>query len=223
MTLSATRMSRPGTRKSTAMVAAVLASVLTTAGCGSGGEQEAAGAPSASAATGTSPYPTPPDPREAAPRPAGSKGTPQGGVPQPEDIDQKRVDAVAQGTLRVMWTFDSNVDSGPHDAEIRAADAGWLTKAYAARLRAYRPRSVPGAQWREWASHRAHTVVTLRKAEDAARPADTDTEAWRQWTVTATPSGREGWEGEPSTVVTYVHLTRTAADETWRVADVTVQ
>ncbi|MGK3944964.1 hypothetical protein ABK046_42040 [Streptomyces caeruleatus] len=138
------------------------------------------------------------------------------------DIDQRQADAVARGTLTVMWTFDSAIDHGPHDASVRAADAGWLTRAYAARLRAYRPRSAPGAQWNEWASHRAYTIVTLQKTEDAARPADTDTEAWRQWTVTTTPSGRDGWSAKPTTVIAYVHLTRTATDKTWRVDDVTV-
>jgi hypothetical protein len=216
-------MTSPRTRRTTALVTTVLACLLTAAGCGSGGEQDAAVPPSASAATGTGSYPTPASPGEAAPLPTGSEGTPpEGDVPRPADVDRRNADAVGRGALTVMWTYDATVDSGPHDAGLRAADAGWLTKAYAARLRTHRSRSAPGAQWREWADHRAHTVVTLRKTEDAAKPADTGTEAWRQWTVTATPSGRDGWQGEPTTVVAYVRLTRTAADETWRVADVTV-
>jgi hypothetical protein len=215
-------MTIPSTGRAAAVVTAVLACVLFAAGCGTGGEQDTAVLPSASAAAGTGPYPPPPAPREGEPLPIGSKGTPEGGVLRPADIDQKHADAVARGTLTVMWTFDAVIDSGPHDASVRAADAGWLTKTYASRLRAHRPRSAPGTQWNEWASHRAYTVVTLQKTEDAARPADTDTEAWRQWTVTATPSGRDGWSGKPTTVVTYVQLTRTAAGEAWRVDDVTV-
>ena len=218
-------MTPPSTRDATAVTATLLALVLTLGGCGSGGsggEQDLADRPSAPAATGTGPYPTPADPREAAPLPAGAKGTPKGGVTRPADVDQRDADAFGWAALKVMWTFDTAIDSGPQDAGVRAADAGWLTKAYAARLRAHRPRSVPGAQWREWAGHRAYTVVTLRKAEDAAKPGDTGTEAWRQWTVTATPFGRDGWAGEATTVVTFVHLTRTAADGTWRVSDVTV-
>ncbi|MEV7345462.1 hypothetical protein [Streptomyces sp. NPDC093544] len=215
-------MTPPSTRDTTAVAATVLALVLTLGGCGSGGEQGASDRPSAPAATGTGPYPTPPDAREAAPLPAGAKGTPKGGVTRPADVDQRNADAVGRGALEVMWTFDADIDSGPQDAGVRAADAGWLTKAYATQLRAHRSRSVAGAQWREWAGHRAYTVVTVRKAEDAAMPGDTGTEAWGQWTVTATPFGRDGWKGGPTTVAAFVHLTRTAAGGTWRIADVTV-
>lgn len=215
-------MTPPSTRDTTAVAATALVLVLTLGGCGSGGEQDLTDRPSAPAATGTGPYPTPSDPHEAAPLPAGARGTPEGGVTQPADVDQRDADAVGRGALKAMWTFDATIDSGPQDAGVRAADAGWLTRTYAARLRAHRPRSVPGAQWREWADHRAYTVVTLRKTDDAAKPGDTGTEAWRQWTVTAAPFGRDGWAGGATTVVAYVHLTRTAADGTWRIADVTV-
>lgn len=122
-----------------------------------------------------------------------------------------------------MWTFDTAIDSGPYDASVRAADAGWLTPAYAKRLRTHQSRSVPGTQWREWAGHHASTVVTLEKAEDAAIPPDTGTQAWRQWAVTASPHGRDRWTGEPTTVVAYVQLIRAAAGQAWRVADVTVR
>jgi hypothetical protein len=215
-------MTPPSTRGTLAGAATALALVLAVGGCGSSGEQDASTRAPAPAATGTGPYPTPSDPREAAPLPAGAKATPRGGVTKPDDVDQRDAGAVAWAALQVMWTFDTTVDSGPQDAALRAADAGWLTKAYAKRLRAYQPRSVPGAQWQEWTDHRAYTVALLRKTEDAAKPADTDTEAWQQWTVDASPVGRDKWAGEPTTVVAYVHLTRTAADETWRVADVTV-
>ncbi|WP_328770521.1 hypothetical protein [Streptomyces sp. NBC_00286] len=214
---------RSRTHGTTAAAATVLALALALGGCGSGGEQGAPTRSSAPAATGTGPYPTPDDPRGAAPLPAGSGGTPRGGVTRPGDTDQRDADAVSWGALKVMWTFDTTIDSGPGDASVRAADAGWLTEAYAARVREHRPRSVPGAQWREWVGHRASTIVTLEKAEDAAMPADTDTEAWRQWVVTTSPQGRDGWAGEPTTVVAFVRLTRTAPDEAWRVADVTVQ
>ncbi|WP_329473053.1 hypothetical protein OIE75_32290 [Streptomyces sp. NBC_01723] len=130
---------------------------------------------------------------------------------------------VSRGTLAGLWTFDTTTDRGPHDAELRTADAGWLTEAHADRLRAHRPQPVTDAQWQQWIRHRAHTTVVVKKSEDAARPPDTDTGAWRQWTVTATPSGRNGWKGELVVVTAYVHLTRTAVGTSWRVADVTVR
>ncbi|WP_326615445.1 hypothetical protein OIE62_41265 (plasmid) [Streptomyces scopuliridis] len=107
--------------------------------------------------------------------------------PRPQDVDQ--TDAVGEGTRTPLWTYDTTTDSGPHDVELCATDAGWLTGAYAGQVRAHRPRSVPGAQWREWAGHRARTTVAVKKTADAAKPPDTGTEAWRQWTVTATPEG----------------------------------
>ncbi|MCX4233220.1 hypothetical protein [Streptomyces ortus] len=208
--------------------ATVLVLGLLAGGCGSGGgdEERAVAAPSTPPPTGTGPYPTPSapathPPEAAVPEPE-STDEPRGGTVLPRDVDRTDADAVSEGALKVLWTFDTTTDSGPHDAEVRAADAGWLTGAYADRLRAQRPRTIPGVQWQEWAEHRAHTTVVPRKTADAAQPPDTDTGAWRQWTVTATPSGRRQWTGEPAVVTVFLHLTRTAGDQPWRVADVTV-
>lgn len=228
-------MTSPRTRI-TAVAATVLTLGLLAAGCGSGdggggGQEDVRTAPSAPPATGTGPYPTPtPTPTGTAtgtdaPALPGPTGTaePRGSDVRPEDVDPADADEVGEGALTALWTFDAAADSGPHDAELRAADAGWLTEAYADRLRAHQPQSVPGAQWQEWAEHGARTTVEPRKTEDAAKPPDSETEAWRQWTVTATPSGREGWKGEPVVAAVYVQLTRTTADKPWRVADVTVR
>lgn len=225
-------MTSPRTWGATATV--VLTLGLLAGGCGSGGgdgggdssgsgsgEERALTAPSA---TGTGPYPTPSATRTsppALPEPQGT-GKPRGTTIRPQDVDRTDADAVGRGALTRLWTFDTTTDRGPHDAELRTADAGWLTRAYADRLRAHRPPA-PDAQWREWAEHRAYTTVALAKADDAARPPGTGTEAWRQWIVTATPSGKGRWKGEPVVVAVYVHLTRTAANQPWSVADVTVR
>jgi hypothetical protein len=218
-------LTSPGFRGTTTTAAAlVLVLTLAMEGCGaSTGAARQAPAPSSPAATGTGPYPTPSDPVVATPPPADAVGSPKGGVPEPGGVDQTDADAIAKGTLTTMWTFDTSVDRQPYDAEVRAADAGWLITAYADRLRAHQPQSVPGAQWRQWTHHRAYTTVTLQKAADAAEPADSATDAWRQWIVTATPHGRDRWTGTPAPVVAYVHLTRSAAGRAWRTADVTVQ
>ncbi|TXL83760.1 hypothetical protein [Streptomyces sp. IB2014 016-6] len=220
----------------TASVATVLAIGLLSGGCGSGGggEERALPEPSAPQATGTGPYPTPSAPRTDAPalpeptepgeptEPT-STATPRGSTVRPQEVDGTDADAVGEGALRALWTYDTTTDSGPRDAEMRAAEAGWLTGEYADQVRAERPPSVPGVQWREWAGHRARTTVGLKKTEDAAKPPDTGNEAWRQWTVTATPKGREGWTGDPVVSSVYVRLTRTTTDKPWRVAEVTVR
>ncbi|MET4926986.1 hypothetical protein P3L51_32315 [Streptomyces sp. PSRA5] len=224
-------MTSPRTWGATAMVVITLG--LPAGGCGSGsggGSGSGSGSGSeeraltAPAATGTGPYPTPSATRTnppVLPKPKGT-GKPRGTTIRPQDVDRTDADAVSRGALTSLWTFDAATDRGPHDAGLRAADAGWLTRAYADRLRAHRP-PVPDAQWREWVEHRAYTTVALTKAEDAARPPGTETEAWRQWIVTATPSGNGRWKGEPVIVVVYVHLTRTVVGEPWRVANVTVR
>lgn len=218
-------MTASPTRCPTMVVAAtVFTLALTMGGCGSGsgGELSTPTAPSAPAATGTGPYPTPSAPRAATPAFGGSNGIPRIGVTRPGDLDQNDADAVSRGALTTLWAFDTTVDRQPHDAALRAANAGWLTQAYATQLRVHQPLSVPGAQWQEWAGHRATTTVSLARTEDAGKPADTSTEAWRQWTVTVTPSGRDKWAGEPLSFVAYVHLTRTATPKGWRVAGITV-
>ncbi|MEV2246466.1 hypothetical protein [Streptomyces sp. NPDC049970] len=215
------------TRNATASAAAVLTFALVAGGCGSddGGAEAAASTPSAPVATGTGPYPTPSvtGADTAEPTPPASPGTPRGGSVRPKDVDLTDADAVSEGAITALWTFDTTVDQGPHDAELRTAEAGWLTDAYADRLRARPPRPVSGAQWQEWADHDARTTVAADKTEDAARPPDGDTEAWRQWTVTATPSGSKGWVGDPVVVAVYAQLTRAAPGKPWRVADVTVR
>ncbi|WP_326807123.1 MULTISPECIES: hypothetical protein [unclassified Streptomyces] len=229
-------MTAHGSRATTVRTFALaLTLTLAVAGCGGGGDDGDGGGKAradASASSGTSsPAPetgtgkpsSPPAPSTTAPSPSSSGGTPKGGIPKPGDVDQGDADAVGEGTLKAMWTSDTTIDSGPQDATVRTADAGWLSEKYEKQLRGHRSRSAPGAQWEKWTHHRAYTKVEVAKTEDAARPDDTDTEAWRQWTVTTTPHGRDGWKPKPTTVAAYVQLVRSAPDADWRVAGVTVQ
>ncbi|MGI5347353.1 hypothetical protein ACQEU8_04070 [Streptomyces sp. CA-250714] len=216
----------------TAGLALALA-LLLLAGCGAVGNGVADGGDKgrtpAAASPGTgprSPAPTDAGETEATDKTRGTnktQRTPKGGVPQPEDVDRTDADAVSKGALTAMWTYDTAIDRGPADAGVRTADAGWLTPSYAGQLRERRARSGPGAQWGTWAKHRAYTKVSLTKTEDAAMPDDTDTVAWRQWTVAPTPHGRDGWTQEPTSVVAFVHLVRKSADAPWQVADITAR
>ncbi|MFE9388836.1 hypothetical protein [Streptomyces sp. NPDC006784] len=234
-------MTALGRRAGTAAAVLTLTLAATLAGCGSDDEgaaasegatrQPGAGAsPSASPSTSSSATSAtdgvashPPSPGSSTEAGKKKRGTPKGGVPKPGDVDGRDADEVAEGTLTAMWTHDTTVDDGPGDAARRTADAGWLTRSYARQLADHRGGSAPGAQWRRWADHRAYTTVASERTEDAAKPADTDTVAWRQLTVTTTPHGRDGWTRKPASVVAYVHLVRKSADAVWRVADVTVR
>ncbi|WP_432107708.1 hypothetical protein [Streptomyces sp. AA1529] len=236
-------MTALGRRAGTAAAVLTLTLAATLAGCGSedegaaatGGATRPPGAgtsashpPSTAEPSASSAPPAADDDPSQSPSPSGSaekrtRGTPKGGVPKPGDVDGKNPDEVAEGTLTAMWTHDTAVDDGPGDAARRTADAGWLTRSYARQLADRRGGPAPGAQWQRWADHRAYTTVALDRTEDAAKPEDTGTVAWRQLTVTANPHGRDGWTREPAPVVAYVHLVRKSAGAEWRVADVTVR
>ncbi|MDG4537209.1 hypothetical protein N3K67_34695, partial [Streptomyces sp. AV19] len=71
--------------------------------------------------------------------------------------------------------------------------------------------------------HRAYTTVNLRPAQDAGRPGDDATHALRQWSVTTTARGRDGWNGPPDIVAAFVELSRPADGDPWRVAGVSLQ
>jgi len=228
-----TYMTAPSARRRTAVTALALALSLAVPGCGAGigGDDDnsdlkrgdASASPPSSAPAGT----TDSTGKSSSPSPSSStpdsKATPKGGVPEPGDVDQKNADEVGKGALTAMWTYDTAVDSSPQDASVRAADAGWLTGSYSRQLREHSSRPAPGAQWQKWSQHRAYATVELARTEDAGKPDDTGTVAWRQWTLTTTLHGRDGWTQTPITALAYVHLVRTATDKPWRVSEVTVR
>lgn len=204
-------------QRAVAVAAAVLLS-LTAAGCGlgdDGGTDDGAAAkpPPASAA---SPSDEPPA------LPSGSPGIPEGGIVEPGDVDGQDSDAVGQGALRVYYTYDTALDTSRNDAGRRMADAGWCTGTYAQALREAASRSAPGASWTEWARHRAYTTVSMVPSNEAGKPADTPTSAYRTYAVTLTPIGRDGWRGTPEFHVAYVELSRTAPNQDWRINEVAV-
>lgn len=170
-----------------------------------------AAAPATSTTTATS------DPSEAAPLPTGSGGTPRPGLPK--NVDTSSADAVGRAALTVMWTMDTTIDTSQYDATMRAAP--YLTTKYAAQLKAAPPRSAPGAEWTTWTQHKAWTTVALESADEAGRPSDTPTDAYRTWTVTTTPHGTDRWTGDPTVTTAFVSLTRSGG--AWKVSAVQVQ
>ncbi|MBH1934141.1 hypothetical protein I5Q34_07500 [Streptomyces sp. AV19] len=197
--------------------------MLLAAGCGFGSGSDPK-PPASRPATGTGPYPTPPHASPAAPLPSTTNtATPKGGVPTPGSVDQRDATAVSRAALTVMLTSDTTTDITPHDANLRAVRAGWCTEDFARQIRDTPPRSAPGATWTTWTRHRAYTTVNLRPAQDAGRPGDDATHALRQWSVTTTARGRDGWNGPPDIVAAFVELSRPADGDPWRVAGVSLQ
>jgi hypothetical protein len=117
-----------------------------------------------------------------------------------------------------MWSIDTTVDRDPRAAALRAGP--WLSSAYQAALRSD-PSPGTDATWTAWTAHRARTRVTLTPGQDQ-RPADTTTTALRQWSLTITPVGRDGWRGPRTRLIAFVTLARSHRGAPWRVTATTV-
>ncbi|MEU2717794.1 hypothetical protein [Streptomyces sp. NPDC007205] len=198
-----------------AVVAAAAAATLATAGCSntshSGAKPADSTAQPGAAAGGTS---------SASPRslPPGASGTPPVPLPAPSAVKMHNPDAVSQAAITIQWTMDTAIDTSQHDAELRSA--AFLEPSYLATIKKTPPMAAPGAQWMEWAGHRAYTTVTTKALHDQ-RPADSPTQAHRQWLLTATPHGRDHWTGRPVTNVVFVTMTRSGTGP-WLVSAITV-
>ncbi|MEU3084539.1 hypothetical protein ACIGQC_29850 [Streptomyces albidoflavus] len=207
------------TRARRAAVPAVVLALALTA-CTSSEPSADPVPPSAPAASGTGPWPTPSTPAE--PLPSVPVRQPKGGIPTPGDADQDPTE-VSRGALTALSTYDTAVDTSRHQAALRTADAGWCTPRYADQLREAVPRAAPGAAWTTWTRHRAVVRPTLERADQAGGPPDTERRAYRQWTITLTPHGRDGWTGTPEVQTAYATLTRTGPAAPWRVAALSLQ
>ncbi|MGV9383538.1 hypothetical protein ACWDRB_47530 [Nonomuraea sp. NPDC003707] len=141
-------------------------------------------------------------------------------TPDAGEVNGRDADAVSRTTLTVMAGADTRTDTGFHEASLRAGR--FLTPGYLAELRAVRPQAGPGAQWESWRAHRAYIRPQLRPGGDE-RPADTATEAVRQWRVDLHPVGRDGWRGEPLMWIAFVSLARTGPEAGWKVSAVVLR
>jgi len=147
------------------------------------------------------------------PVPTGRVGTPAGGLPPASTLTSADPDVVAVAALTAYCRADTALDLGPADTHRRALP--WTTGQLAAGIRGDRPVTGPGADWTTLATHHGYTTVTVIRAYDDGAPTDTRTAVYRQFTVTTTPHGRDGWTGPPLTHTDYLTLTRTASG--WRV------
>ncbi|GGM82011.1 hypothetical protein GCM10012275_60800 [Longimycelium tulufanense] len=161
----------------------------------------AAPAPSSTAATSaTTPQAPPPVPR-----------------PDPATVNRTDPTAVSQAALELMYLVDTTSDTGWADAAHRALPL--LSSRYAQGVRAGGGRT-PAGTWQEWTQHRAYTTVELKPSAET-HPIDTTTQAHRPWLLTITPTGRDGWRGEPEQRAAFVTLTH--ADNGWAVDHITTQ
>ncbi|MGW7002841.1 hypothetical protein ACWGCW_08430 [Streptomyces sp. NPDC054933] len=190
-----------------AATAVATMALIATAGCSSGHST----AP-------TSPGPTTALP-SSQPLPSGKAGSPPVALPGPSSVNNQDPDAVSKAVVTVQWTVDTTIDSSQYQAELRSAP--FLTADYLSALKSTPPLAAPGTQWSEWARHRAYTTVTAR-AEHDDQPADSAALARRQWGITVTPHGRDGWTGTPTTATVFVTMSRASSGSPWRVSAINV-
>lgn len=156
--------------------------------------------------------PAPSAPAAIAPAPT---ATPHGGLPDPKEVDRGDATAVSRAAVQVMWTVDAAVDRDQLDAYLRAGP--YLSAKYAKALNAEPVGAVPSL----WRDHRAYARVRLTpQAIEDGVGADTATTAHREWAVTVTPTGRDGWKGAPVHATAFVTLTR-GDDGDWQISEVT--
>ncbi|MEO3830316.1 hypothetical protein [Actinomadura sp. B10D3] len=114
--------------------------------------------------------------------------------------------------MQTMWTVDAVTDTGQLDAYLRAQP--FLTSAYAAGLRSQPLGAVP-ASWRD---HRAYAKVQLtRQPTEGGVGPDSAVLAHRQWRITVTPIGRDGWRDSPAHATAFVTLIRQGDRSPWKV------
>uniref|UniRef100_UPI003F4962E1 hypothetical protein n=1 Tax=Amycolatopsis sp. CA-151526 TaxID=3239921 RepID=UPI003F4962E1 len=116
--------------------------------------------------------------------------------------------------LALMYEVDTVRDHGFADGLRRATPL--LTSSYAAQVSAA-PSVPPDAQWQLWTAHQAYTKVTATPAGED-RPADTDQVAYRDYQVAVNPTGRDGWTGNPLTMIALVTLEHATGG--WTVAKI---
>jgi hypothetical protein len=186
-----------------ALLAALLVVIL-AAGCSEPGEQAPATGPEAPVAP--MPYPPPRPDNIAGPAPAPTAPAP----PATAGPDE-----VAQAGLRIMFTWYTGHDTGPASATRRAL--AYLAPPMSTDVIAAPPAASPGAQWDQWAGHHAVLIPTITRGGDDTPPTTTQ-RAYRQYLITQTVTGADGWTAPPQRITAFVTLAHSSTG--WRIAQV---
>lgn len=149
-------------------------------------------------------------------------------TPRPDTVDTSRpppqaappardatADTVAAAGLRVIYTWDTGTDSGPASAARRALKL--LSPPMSTDVLNAPPVAQPGAQWDQWASHAAVLTADVTPSADD-HPPDTPDRVYRQYTITQTIHGVDGWSAPAQQLTVFVTLDHTP--DGWRIATV---
>ena len=154
------------------------------------------------------------------PYPTGTSTAQPRGLPQGE----RGVTGTAAGSLAVAtrfvamsYTQDTAIDDSPWNALKRGSVLATAT--YAAQILGSPPVAAPGATWNSWAAHHAYTRVSVSQQATQDQPPPTMTAAFYMFTVKVSVIGAAS---TVAPVTVFVHVTRPATDQPWRVASLTV-
>lgn len=190
------------------LLAVAAAAVLALTSCTSAPPAPAGpGGTTAASAVVPVPYPTP--------RPdtvGGSRPQPPAAAAPARDATP---DTVAAAGLRVLYTWDTGSDSGPASAARRAL--ALLSPPMSTDVLNAPPVAQPGAQWDQWARHAAVLTAAVTAGADD-HPPDTPDRVYRQYAITQTIRGADGWSAPAQQLTVFVTLERTPSG--WRIATV---
>ncbi|WP_051722145.1 MULTISPECIES: hypothetical protein [Actinomycetes] len=136
--------------------------------------------------------------------------------PAEATVDRTDPHQVAQAAVRIWFTWNTDVDTGPNNAAARTAPL--LTPAFAHSVLATGSNN-PGSQWLTWAQHKAIVTPTIRVLPDQGAPQSADRKYFVfEVTQTAhTPTGNQ--VGAPVTTSAWVICVR--SDDRWQVSQLT--
>jgi hypothetical protein len=194
------------------LVAAATAVIL-LAGCGTSTSKVVAASPpsATTSASGLTAAPT----ATTAP-PAASTSSTTTGAASYRQVNRAEPTAVAEALLTATFMSNTTTDTRPQDAVNRSLI--WYTATEAETIRSEEPTGPAGAEWTLWAAHHVVTSVAIAINHDSGAPADTATVAYRQFAVTVTPHGSNGWTTSPDIYECFIVLTRPAPHGVWQVS-----
>lgn len=151
-------------------------------------------------------------PRTPIPARPAPTASPHVGLPNPRMVNHLDATAVSRAAVQTMWTVDAANDRSQLDAYLRAHP--YMTSACYAELKTQPVGTIPS----HWRDHHAYARPRLeRQSIEAGVGEDTATRAHRQWSVTVTPIGRDGWIGHSARAIVFTTLTRNG-DGLWKVS-----
>lgn len=156
-------------------------------------------------------------PVESGPYPGPRPDTVPGLQPVPDSpplVASASPDQVAKVGLEVMFQSYCDRDTGPHAAARRAL--AYLAPPMSTDVLAAPPVASAGAKWDLWMRHRAVLTSQVTPGNDPTPP-DTANRVYRQYQVTQTVRGENGWSAPDETTTVFVTLVRTP--EGWRISE----